>query len=314
LIAISFERICSAEDIMAARGLSHARVAFTLVELLVVIGIIALLISILLPALGKARAQAQKVLCESNLRQLGIYSQLYANGNSGYIMPGGYRNLAGSEDLWPIMLVYMRLAPAQPIQNQWMAGSGAGSCTATSVPSSVFCCPAVLDPPLIGYDTVGLNTDGIWTGVSSILCPAGQDQAYPHGILYATSYGMNASYQGCNPTTYHNITSEWLSNPASPSAQSTGCFKYTQIRQAQDHAYMYDGYYIQPENGVGTQICRIRGRHDKYTSTNILFLDGHVENMPRKILTNTVTDFTNGSPISNSTLGQTRPYWRWDQP
>lgn len=69
----------------------HGR-AFTLIELLVVVSIIALLISIMLPALGRARMLAQRTQCSSNVRQLVIAAITAANDNNG-IWPARHVNL-----------------------------------------------------------------------------------------------------------------------------------------------------------------------------------------------------------------------------
>lgn len=75
--------------------------AFTLVELLVVIGIIAILISILLPAMRKAREQAQSTKCLSNLRQVGVGWQLYANVYKATIPNNGWsQDLSYKDRYW----------------------------------------------------------------------------------------------------------------------------------------------------------------------------------------------------------------------
>ncbi|HEV7301936.1 MAG TPA: prepilin-type N-terminal cleavage/methylation domain-containing protein [Tepidisphaeraceae bacterium] len=81
---------------------------FTLVELLVVIGIIAVLISILLPSLNRARRAANNVACLSNMKQMGLAMAMYTNANKGSLPWSYYYEATNPGDLstdWTVLLL-----------------------------------------------------------------------------------------------------------------------------------------------------------------------------------------------------------------
>jgi prepilin-type N-terminal cleavage/methylation domain-containing protein len=80
------------------------RIGFTLVELLVVISIIAILLAVLMPALGKAREQARSVVCKSNTKQWGMMLSMYAGANNGKFMRGFTDNSKGDGGMWMLRL------------------------------------------------------------------------------------------------------------------------------------------------------------------------------------------------------------------
>jgi prepilin-type N-terminal cleavage/methylation domain-containing protein/prepilin-type processing-associated H-X9-DG protein len=78
---------------------------FSLIELLVVIGIVAILIALLLPALQRARVHARYVQCQSNMRQVGQGMLMYANNNKGYYFPPDRGLIVPINERWFIYVI-----------------------------------------------------------------------------------------------------------------------------------------------------------------------------------------------------------------
>jgi len=134
------------------------RAAFTLVELLVVIGIIAVLIGILLPALSRARESGNLIKCQANLKQIGTALHIYAGQNRGMLpygffdrdtpVPGmgppPYRAESGD---WTTLLVTALTTRGGVGYTQQTGQTQGDTAAAFAGPRKVFLCPSVTTDP-----------------------------------------------------------------------------------------------------------------------------------------------------------------------
>lgn len=164
------------------------RKGFTLVELLVVIGIIALLVSILMPALSKAREMAKRIKCSSNLKQCGIAFALYQLDfdNFPYAGPGtrnsgfGYHERSNN---WKMDIIPNSGAGGVNGKESW--GSTMRSLYLTvkynDMVPDVFVCPSSNETPMDFADALtnlGGETNDSWADLGSFMNESHFSYAY----------------------------------------------------------------------------------------------------------------------------------------
>jgi prepilin-type N-terminal cleavage/methylation domain-containing protein/prepilin-type processing-associated H-X9-DG protein len=279
---------------------------FTLVELLVVIGIIALLISILLPALSRAREQANSVKCMSNLHQIGLAMTMYCGDNKGTWVPAGYSTGGYSvPDTWASILVYGKYLP----QKAYLTSVPS---TGDSLPQSVLNCPdGAIYPNSVVNST--LLTQLITSG----------------NVYLATTYAVNSVVQSTPPadgSDYNNLAMKVVYlNPGLNDDASKFRKAAEFSRHPTDLVLIYDGNWMDAVDGPAlssteptyefrhgsrrytnntTEVTTVHNERDR---CNMLMSDCHVEAFsPQQLPTAAFYTHT-----SSSLKG--RPYWFIDQ-
>lgn len=243
---------------------------FTLVELLVVIGLIATLLALVLPALVSAREASRTTVCLSNLRQIGMALQSYANDHRGYLVPGDqYGHFDGTQWYsggdWSDILVAHRYiaAPAGRLNPNDPGTAYAGA--DINDPNVLRCPSGIGDPITIGSVYPVSQQDP--SGDIPFLRPDEVD-----GIAVRCWYGANGALrQGDRGAPYLPFRVlpdldplagrlDWRLN------------KLSQFKHASTLPLIYDGVSL-----FNFQKANITARHARRKLTNLLMADGHCE-------------------------------------
>ncbi len=217
---------------------SHCQRAFSLVELLVVIAIIALLAALLLPALTRSKASAWRADCVSNLRQVGLATQLYWDDNGGKCFQWSYGLTNGGQLYW-----FGWLGPGAEGQRPFDLSAG------------------VLYPYLAG---------------SSVrLCPAlnyalGQFKLKANGAVYGYGYNLYLSAPAINVNQIRRPTAMALFADA---AQVNDF----QAPASPSNPLLEEWYYVSFATNSGGRGYYPNGHFRHGWRANVVFGDGHVD-------------------------------------
>ncbi|HSI36779.1 MAG TPA: prepilin-type N-terminal cleavage/methylation domain-containing protein [Tepidisphaeraceae bacterium] len=253
----------AASAITSARARRHG---FTLVELLVVIGIIALLISILLPALSKAREAANTTKCLAQLRGLGQAQAIYAANSKGYALPGGFlfvpnQGAGYNAENYATILVNADLVTAPSPAS--MTADGA------SDQNPFFCPSGVLDFRGITYSPPNVDKPYPASRTDHLTSSPWRTQSSTTGRIVDTWYGINADWGSAGQLNSGKVPTHFI-----PSTDATPVYvipKLGSIPMSSEMVFLFDGSFY----NVDHDARRVSARHGGGKKTNLLFYDGH---------------------------------------